>query len=221
MTREHDPRGFQNYDCAKYDAPYTYVHEYVRPERLGNKRALYARHWWRHVEPRPGMLAALAPLPRFLATVTLSKHRLFVWMEAPTLPDHQVFAFALDDDYSFGVLPSRLHEIWALKLGTQLETRPRYTATSCFETFPFPFADDLANESNTPEQTAAKFRAAHYHTDQSSVLREDPPPTLPREHREAIAAAAHDLNESRELWLNSPELTAQRTLTFSGALDGP
>ncbi len=33
---------------------------------------------------------------------------------------------------------SRLHRVWALKLGTRLETRPRYTPTTCFETFPFP-----------------------------------------------------------------------------------
>ncbi len=28
--------------------------------------------------------------------------------------------------------------MWALKLGTRLETRPRYTPTTCFESFPFP-----------------------------------------------------------------------------------
>jgi hypothetical protein len=48
------------------------------------------------------MLAAIESLPRFLTTVTVSKHRLFVWVEAPTLPDHQLFAFARDDDYFFG-----------------------------------------------------------------------------------------------------------------------
>ena len=44
------------------------------------------------------MRQALAPLPRFIATPSLTKYRFFVWMEAPTLPDHQVFAFALADD---------------------------------------------------------------------------------------------------------------------------
>jgi hypothetical protein len=46
-------------------------------------------------------------------------------MRRPTLPDHQLFAFARDDDYFFGVLHSRPHELWALRLGTRLETRPR------------------------------------------------------------------------------------------------
>jgi type II restriction/modification system DNA methylase subunit YeeA len=84
------------------------------------------------------MRKILEPLPRFIATVAVSKHRLFVWMEAPTQPDHAVFAFARGDDYFFGLLHSRFHEVWALKLGTRLETRPRYTPTTCFETFPFP-----------------------------------------------------------------------------------
>ena len=49
--------------------------------------------------------------------------------------------FARDDDYTFGVLHSGLHEIWARALGTQLrdaESGFRYTPTTCFETFPFP-----------------------------------------------------------------------------------
>ena len=60
-------------------------------------------------------------------------------MKSPTLADHALFAFARSDDYSFGVLHSRLHEVWALRLGTRLETRPRYTPTTCFETFTFPW----------------------------------------------------------------------------------
>jgi hypothetical protein len=68
----------------------------------------------------------------------LAKHRLFVWLPAGTLPDTQVVAFSRDDDYFFGVLHSRPHELWALRLGTQLETRPRYTSTTTFETFPMP-----------------------------------------------------------------------------------
>ena len=54
-------------------------------------------------------------LPRFLTTARVSKHRLFAWFEPPTFPDHQLFAFARDDDYFFGVLHSRFHEVWALK----------------------------------------------------------------------------------------------------------
>jgi hypothetical protein len=51
-----------------------------------------------------------------------------------------LYIFAREDDYFFGVLHSRLHEVWALKQGTSLEDRPRYTPTTTFETFPFPWA---------------------------------------------------------------------------------
>ena len=55
--------------------------------------------------------------------------------------------FARDDDYTFGVLHSRFHEVWALAMGTQLESRPRYTPTTCFETFPFPKPEDAQREA--------------------------------------------------------------------------
>ncbi|MCU0500469.1 MAG: class I SAM-dependent DNA methyltransferase, partial [Anaerolineae bacterium] len=90
---------------------------------------------------RPGhsMRAALAGLDRYIATPLLTKYRLFVWLPAGVLADHQLVAIARDDDYTFGILHSRVHEVWALAMGTQLETRPRYTPTTCFETFPFPW----------------------------------------------------------------------------------
>jgi hypothetical protein len=61
-----------------------------------------------------------------------------VWLSGEVLPTNTVSVCARDDDYTFGVLHSRVHEAWALAQGTQLETRPRYTPTTCFETFPFP-----------------------------------------------------------------------------------
>jgi type II restriction/modification system DNA methylase subunit YeeA len=130
--------GMSEQDAALYEKPYDHIKTHVKPEREKNNRESYRRLWWQHVEARPEMRRLLAPLPRFLATLTVSKHRLFVWFEAPTLPDHQLIIFARADDYFFGILHSRLHEVWALKLGTRLETRPRYTPTTCFETFPLP-----------------------------------------------------------------------------------
>ena len=63
-------------------------------------------------------------------------------INANTLPDHQLIVFARDDDYFFGVLQSRVHEVWARRQGTQLrevESGFRYTPTTTFETFPFPW----------------------------------------------------------------------------------
>lgn len=46
-------------------------------------------------------------------------------------------------------------------------------------------------------------------------------PVSPAEHRAAIAAAAKELNELRERWLNPPEWTETRTLEFPGSVNGP
>ena len=132
------PPGMVMEEAALYEAPFEYVVENVKPIRLENKREAYAEHWWLHMEPRPGMRAALSGLERYIATPRVSKHRLFVWVSVDTLPDSAVIAFARDDDCFFGILHSRIHELWALNQGTQLESRPRYTPTSTFETFPLP-----------------------------------------------------------------------------------
>ena len=78
-------------------------------------------------------------LRRFIATPAVAKHRLFVWLSSSNIPDHQLYAIAREDDYFFGVLHSCPHELWALRMGTALEDRPRYTPTTTFETYPFPW----------------------------------------------------------------------------------
>ena len=125
--------------AALYEGPFELVERLVLPKRAKVKRKRYREWWWLHAEPCPAMRKATAPLVRFVVTPTVSKHRIFGWCSGATLPDHQLVVFARSDDYFFGVLHSRLHEVWALRLGTRLETRPRYTPTTCFETFPFPW----------------------------------------------------------------------------------
>jgi len=136
--------------AALYHDPFEHVQMNVMPVRKGNKRTAYAERWWMHVEPRPEMRRARFMLSRFIGTTTVSKHRVFVWLFAPTIADHQIIVFARDDDYFFGVLHSRLHEVWARATGTQLreaESGFRYTPTTCFETFPFPSSSDAQREA--------------------------------------------------------------------------
>jgi hypothetical protein len=132
-------------DAALYEAPFEYVRAHVRPMREAGRRVRRAQKWWQHGETVPGLRAALVNLDRYIATVRVSKHRVFVWVPAQTLPDSRLVAIALDDDYSIGVLHSRPHELWARARGSQLrevESGFAYTPTTCFETFPFPDPTD-------------------------------------------------------------------------------
>ena len=127
-------------EAALYEEPFRHVRAHVYPMRQRTRREAYRALWWRHVEPRPGMWKALADLPRYIATPTVSKHRLFVWLDARICPDHQLIVIARADDTTFGILHSRFHEAWSLRLGTWLGkgNDPRYTPTTTFESFPFP-----------------------------------------------------------------------------------
>jgi hypothetical protein len=218
------PPDMPHSEAVFYDVPFTRVESMVKPVREKNNRKVYRERWWVHGEGRPAMLAALAHLPRFIATPRVSKHRIFVWRTPEILPSDATVAFARSDDYFFGVLHSRIHEVWALAQGTQLREKEsgfRYTPTTCFETFPFPFADDTA--AAYPLQDVSRLRAAHYHSghDNFLLLQEEPTPVSPHEHRAAIAAAAKELHVIREAWLNPPEWTRLEIMEFPGTVGGP
>ena len=170
-------------EASQYELPFKYVKEFVYPVRSKNRREAYAQKWWQYAEARPGLREALRGKSRFSVTPAVSKHRVFLWRGSECLCNQRTLVFARDDDYFFGVLHSHVHEVWALKLGTRLETRPNYTPTTCFETFPFPEA----------------------HAERDA----------------AIAAAAKELNERRETWLNPPDWTRSEVLEFPGTVGGP
>ena len=169
-------------EAAAYEAPFSHIETSVRPVVVENREKSHRERWWRHQRPRPEMRAAVTPLSRFIATPRVAKHRLFVWLAAPTLPDTRLVVVPREDDYTFGVLHSQAHELWSLRMGTSLEDRPRYTPTSTFETFPFPWPLDTPDEALTAQQ---------------------------RGQRDAIGAAARALDEARRRWLNPPELVRE------------
>jgi type II restriction/modification system DNA methylase subunit YeeA len=78
--------------------------------------------------------------------------------------------------------------LWALRVGTRLEDRPRYTSTTSFRTFPFP-------EGATPNLQPAKYK-----NPQSS----------------RISEAARALTVLRERWLNPPELVRREPEVVPG-----
>ncbi len=128
-----------------------------------------------------------SPQRRYIASPAVSKHRMFVWLDSDVLADHAVVIFARDDDYVFGVLHSKAHELWSLRMCTWLGVGndPRYTPKSTFETFPFPWVS-----GREPVGDA---------------------------RLEVVALAARELAEKREQWLNPPGIgeaeRRKRTLT--------
>jgi hypothetical protein len=160
-------------EASGYEKPFEYVKKVVLPVRE-TRRDDYRGKWWQYARPRPEMRSALENKQRYISTPGVAKHRIFVWVEHFVLCNQGTLVFARDDDYFFGILHSRLHELWARATGTQLreaESGFRYTPTSTFETFPFPWPP-------------------------GKEPREDP-------RVQAIAQAAKELVEQRERWLKA------------------
>lgn len=175
-------------EAALYEAPFEYIRTVVKPIRIENRRERTRRRWWLFGETRPGLRRAIQGIARCIVTPEVSKHRVFVWMETSTIPDHTLHVIARGDDYFFGVLHSRVHELWARRTGTQLreaESGFRYSSSTTFETFPFPWA---------PGQEP---------TDDPRVG--------------VIGQVARSLVQLRDRWLNPPDASEaelkQRTLT--------
>jgi type II restriction/modification system DNA methylase subunit YeeA len=162
-------------ECSNYEKPFEHILENVKPERDNNRDPKLRAIWWRHERPRSEMMAAIRLLPRYIGTARVAKHRIFIWLENPIVPDSQIIVVARSDNATFGVLHSRFHELWSLRMCTWLGVGndPRYTPTTTFETFPFP---------------------------EGVLTNPNPDNEFP-----AIAEAARLLNERRENWLNPPE----------------
>ena len=139
-------------------------------------------------------MGSIGRAARYIVTPTVAKHRLFVWLRMAVCPDHQLIAISRDDDTTFGILHSRFHEAWSLRLCTWLGVGndPRYTPSTTFETFPF------------PEGLAPNVPASAYASDPRAVK---------------IADAAKRLNELREAWLNPSDLVRRVPEVVSGFPD--
>ncbi|MCB1362930.1 MAG: class I SAM-dependent DNA methyltransferase [Rhodobacteraceae bacterium] len=187
ITRRDSGRWIINFgemnesDASLFEVPFEYVRCKVKPLRDRNRDRQRRENWWRLGRSGTDLKRATAPLHRAIFTPRVAKHRLFVWAAAEVVPDSAVVVIARDDDTTFGILHSRFHELWALRMGTFLGVGndPRYTPSTTFETFPFP-------EGLTPDIPAADYA-------------DDP-------RAQAIAIHAARLNELRENWLNPADL---------------
>ncbi|MBC7521493.1 MAG: class I SAM-dependent DNA methyltransferase, partial [Sandarakinorhabdus sp.] len=87
----------------------------------------YLVTWWVFGKARSELRAALSGLPRYIATVETSKHRVFHFLDASILPDNMLVAIGSDDGFHHGVLSSSFHDHWSRLQGGTLEDRPRYS----------------------------------------------------------------------------------------------
>ncbi|QEX20296.1 DNA methyltransferase yeeA [Hypericibacter adhaerens] len=164
-----------------YEQPFRRIESIIPEQRKKVREQRVRDNYWLFQRPRGKLRKAIAHLRRFIVTPESSEHRIFVWADPSIVIVGSTYAIAREDDVSFGILHSRLHEIWATAQGNRLGAgnQRRYNITVTFETFPFP--DGL-----TPNIPAAR------HANDPRAI--------------AIAEAAAELDRLRQAWLNPPDL---------------
>lgn len=174
-------------EAALYEKPFEYVRRVVKPVRDTVRDTRMRTKWWLHGRSRPALRMAMTGKQRSIATPEVSKHRVFIWMDNTIIPDHKLHVVARDDDYFFGMLHSKVHELWSLAQCSWMGVGndPSYSSSRTFETFPFPWPPGKEPQGDP--------RVA------------------------AIGAAARRLVELRDSWLNPPDADEatlkKRTLT--------
>ena len=156
-------------EACRYKAPYEYLRKVVKPVRDRNRVKNLREKWWQHARPRYAMRAATTTLARFIATPEVTKHRIFVWIEKDTVPDHTLHVVAREDDYFLGVLHSSIHVLWAVRMGSTLGPAPRYNSSRTFKTFPFPWSPGAEDESH-PAHAAISAAAKQLHEERHAWL---------------------------------------------------
>jgi hypothetical protein len=137
-----------------YPECYHIVESKVKPERQRWKkdkngsdivgkyqlRKPLPQRWWQYAEKRPALFESLAKADRVLVTPRVTKTGGFVFQPTDIVFSEALVIFALETYAAFALLQSSLHHYWAWKNASTLESRLRYTASSVFDTYPFPRA---------------------------------------------------------------------------------
>ncbi|MGF7208136.1 type II restriction/modification system DNA methylase subunit YeeA [Skermanella aerolata] len=184
-----DFRGLSEADAMLYEAPFKYIENEVKNKRAENREERTSSKWWLHRRSGADVRKAISGLPRYIATPLVSKHRVFTFVSSTSIPDIRIVVISSARNDIFGVLQSRIHEIWSLSICSKhgVGNDPVYTPSTIFETFPFP--DGMLPDAQSGKDTG----------------------DLIEPH---IAAAATRLHELRENWLNPSDLVRREPVTL-------
>ncbi len=155
-----DFAGMDQFEAETYPKVFQRVKELVLPDRKKtaleeeeeNKRVLaknpkarvnkhhanFLRNWWQLSYGRGELMKLLNQMPRYLVCGRVTKRPIFDFVSSKVHPNDALQVFAMDDDYSFGVLQSAIHWAWFTERCSTLKSDPRYTSNTVYDSFPWP-----------------------------------------------------------------------------------
>jgi hypothetical protein len=169
LDHESARAGYRGPLAADYADCLRIVEEKVRPERTRTKpdgsfvlRRPLPERWWQFADKRPDLYATIAVMESVLAIPLVSKYLQVSPQPVTLVFSHALGVVALDGRNALALLQSTIHDLWARKSGSTLESRMRYTPSDCFETFPFPVSidalDSIGERYNTHRRSIMAAR---------------------------------------------------------------
>lgn len=158
----------------------------------------HLQRWWRQWRPRAEMIAALDGLDRYIATIrvaTAARPTIYAFVDTAIRPGDSLAVFALDDDFSFGILNSTIHRTWFLERASSFKADPRYTPTTVWNSFPWPQNPTeldvrrIANASKAILERRAEFLAKDVHLEKQYDALRKPGANQLRDLHEQLDAA--------------------------------
>lgn len=148
-------------DAARFPSAFRHVQRSVLPRvketweaarasgsDMEAARREHLTRWWQLWNRRDELTARLAGMRRTLACSRVMRRPIMAFLSARVCPSDLVQVFALEDDYSFGVLQSAAHIEWLRRSSRlKIETDIRYSVREVFETFPWPQGPAFAGPS--------------------------------------------------------------------------
>jgi len=114
------------------------VRERVLPHRAQVKRKPYRERWWQFAERQESMQKSIVGLRRILVGPQTAKWWAVTFVPNGWVYSHATTVFCFEDGGPAAVLSSGFHEAWMHMHSGSLRQFPRYSASDCFENFPFP-----------------------------------------------------------------------------------
>lgn len=128
-------------EASKWPSLLSRLQSTVLPERTSKSQEISTVPWWHYWRARKELYEFLTKVPRCLVTTRVTKHLCFSWQSPRQIFSDRLYVFVLEDDCQFAILQSRVHEAWTRLLSSTMKEDLNYSATDCFETFPFPQPD--------------------------------------------------------------------------------
>ncbi len=139
------PAGLTEAEAALFAQPFQRLRHSVGKDR---------DRWWVNPHADGRLRTALARRDRYLATPLGARTPEFTWIESSVVPDATILAVARDDDFTSGMLQSRLFAGWWRAV------HPVRTPTLAVDSFPFPWPPSVTLNALTSTQEEHRHAVA-------------------------------------------------------------